>query len=68
MRIKFITREPRKGEAILLTDEGQEVERIPCFAHTATGKLGAIRHFEDVLLKRGMRADELKFKFTEVKE
>lgn len=68
MRIKFINRSPHKGEAILLTDEGQEVEHIPCYAHTEAGKKRAIFHFEDVLLKRGMKADELKFKFTEVKE
>ncbi len=68
MRIKFITRDPRKGEAILLTDDEKEVARFSCYAHTEAGKKQAIFHFEDVLLKRGMKADELKFKFTEVKE
>ena len=68
MRIKFITRPPRKGEAILLTDEGQELKRFPCYAHTEAGKKQAIHLFEDTLLKKGVKQGELKFKFTEVKE
>lgn len=68
MRIKFINRQPRKGEAILLTDEGQELERIPCYPHTETGKRQAIFHFEGHLLKMGKKQDEIRFSFTEVKE
>ena len=65
MRIKFINRKPRKGEAILLTDGGAELERVECWAHTDKGKAQAKRTFEDLLVKMGVPLEEQKFTFTE---
>lgn len=68
MRVKFISKYPYKGLAILMTDEGEEVKRFDCYAHTERGRGETVRIIENYLSKSGVPLEKQNLKFTITKE
>lgn len=54
MKVRFeVDPHHRKGAAVLLTEQGEEVTRIECWTQTHQGRAHALEHFERYLHHTG---------------
>lgn len=53
MRVIFESNAPRKGSAVLVTNQGEEVARLECWAHVHQARAMALEHFEHYLHRTG---------------